>query len=210
MSFRIGITQRVMDIADRGERRDALDQRWARVISQLGGFPVPLCNSVEDVPGYVRALHLSGVILSGGNDLADLDGARDTAPERDRFEDRLLGACVEFGIPAVGVCRGMQMMNHHFGGRLRRLKGHAGGRHAIHIGGEVRDVNSSHSWGIEPPDLASDLSAEAMAQDGTIEAFTHRRLACGAIMWHPEREPRLAKTDEEFLRRVLLLSGGGS
>jgi gamma-glutamyl-gamma-aminobutyrate hydrolase PuuD len=121
--MRIGITQRVVEVPHYQERRDSLDQRWAHVIIQLGGFPVPLSNGVA---GYLAALDLAGVILSGGNDISCLEGTRDTAPERDEFEGKLVDTCLASGIALLGVCRGMQVAEPPFrgpsatGGRPRR------------------------------------------------------------------------------------------
>ena len=142
MIMRIGITQRVMEVPGTHERRDALDQRWARVITQLGGFPVPLSNCVGDVAGYLAALDLAGVILSGGNDISCLEGAQDIAPERDEFETQLVDACLASATPLAGICRGMQVLNLYFGGSLRRVEGHVARHHPIRMFGQRYDVNS--------------------------------------------------------------------
>jgi gamma-glutamyl-gamma-aminobutyrate hydrolase PuuD len=207
MNRRIGITQRVADISGYGERRDCLDQRWAAVLAELGLVPVPLCNCSPDVDGYLRALDLRGVILSGGNDIARLEGARDTAPERDAFEWRLIERCLASRIPLAGVCRGMQALNLYFGGRVRRLDGHAARRHAIEVDGVRREVNSYHGWGIAAGDLGDGLYSTASADDGTVEALSHSSQLCHGIMWHPEREPRLELPDAGFLCRVFSTNG---
>jgi gamma-glutamyl-gamma-aminobutyrate hydrolase PuuD len=200
--MRIGITQRVVEVPHYQERRDSLDQRWAHVIIQLGGFPVPLSNGVGDVAGYLAALDLAGVILSGGNDISCLEGTRDTAPERDEFEGKLVDTCLASGIALLGVCRGMQVLNLHFGGRLRRVEGHVASHHAVRLQGRPHEVNSFHSWGMEACDLSPELLATATAEDGTVEAFVHPSLACRGVMWHPEREPELRPWDDDLFRRL--------
>ena len=90
---RIGLTQRVEVVPGYGERRDCLDQRWAGLMIGLGFCPIPLSNDVLDVPAYLEALQMDGVVLTGGNDLVEAAGSERTAPERDRFEHLLLDFC---------------------------------------------------------------------------------------------------------------------
>ncbi len=164
---------------------------------------------MEDVSGYLDSLDLGGVILTGGNDLADLKGARNTAPERDRFESRLLEACLAKSIPVVGVCRGMQVINRHFGGWLAPASGHAGARHRVSRSGfplpywdERFEVNSYHGFAVPADGLAAPLQPIALCQDGTVEALRQADGACLGFMWHPEREVPPTRRDAETLRSV--------
>jgi len=201
--MKIAITQRVVDIPQLHERRDSLDQRWARLITRLGGVPVPLSNLVSDVARYLAELDPACVILSGGNDIFCLEGAQDVAPERDLFEVKLVDACLASHIPLIGVCRGMQLLNLHLGGRLRRVEGHVSKSHAIFGEGPAQIVNSFHNWGMEAVDLAPELICTAVAEDGTVEAFLHRHVQCCGVMWHPEREPDLCPRDAEIFQQLL-------
>jgi putative glutamine amidotransferase len=72
---RIGITQRVEVVEDYEERRDCLDQRWGPLLRSMGLLPIPLCNRIDDVAGYVSALDLDGFLLTGGNDIAGVEDA---------------------------------------------------------------------------------------------------------------------------------------
>jgi len=201
--MKIAITQRVVDVPQLHERRDSLDQRWAQFITRLGGVPFPLSNLVSDVARYLAELDPACVILSGGNDIFCLEGAQDVAPERDWFEVKLVDACLASRIPLIGVCRGMQLLNLHLGGRLRRVEGHVSKRHKIFLEGPAQTVNSFHNWGMEAVDLAPDLISTAVAEDGTVEAFMHRSVACCGVMWHPEREPDLRPWDSELFQQLL-------
>jgi gamma-glutamyl-gamma-aminobutyrate hydrolase PuuD len=200
---RIGLTQRVERVAGHGERRDCLDQRWARLLATRGLVPVPLCNMAGDPRRYVEALGLDGVILTGGNDVASLDGAENTAPERDRFERELLALCSERGWPVLGVCRGAQMLCLFHGGVLRRVADHVARRHAVTrvasqpsspVGRVVHhwptrfEVNSYHCFTTLPGRLGSPYIAIAQADDGSAEAMGHRELPQLGILWHPERD----------------------
>ena len=47
----------------------------------------------------------------------------------------------------LGVCRGMQVIQHRFGIPLCRVEGHVAPRQTIRIDGESREVNSYHHFG---------------------------------------------------------------
>jgi putative glutamine amidotransferase len=207
---RIGITQRVEPAPGSHELRDCLDQRWAPLLESLGRAPIPLANRAGDPAEYLRALDLDGLILSGGNDLADAPGARSAAPERDRLERAALAWAIEKRRPVLGVCRGMQAINVFLGGQLVPVTGHAGTRHVIHTLADAGlgwpdsfEVNSYHDFGITARGLATDLVALAASKDGSIEACRHRSAACIGIMWHPERETPPGHRDLELLRSLL-------
>ena len=193
----IGLTQRVAHLEDRSERRDCLDQQWTRLLLGLSLRPVPLPNLVDDVTDYVESLALEGVILTGGNDLADLPQAVDPAPERDAFERKILAASMDLGMPVLGVCRGLQVAVRQSGGELVRIEGHDGTVHAIKAsetsgaGLFSRDeVNSYHRFAIPRDGVGPDFQLDAVSADGYVEAVSHRHAPISGIMWHPERGPR--------------------
>lgn len=207
---RIGLTQRSHAMQSYAERRDMLDQRWAVLIERLGGCALPLSNGVQDVGAYLDALQLDALILTGGNDLADLPDAVDGAPERDRFEAAAYHHFLLRGKPVLGVCRGAQMINHLAGGRLARVPGHAGSRHELiwadeapAYWGRPAEVNSYHGWAIPKDGLASEMQALAWAPDGTVEAFRLYQAQVSAIVWHPEREDELSPSALAFLGAAL-------
>lgn len=189
----IGITQRVSEIPNRGERRDCLDQQWPVLLEHLGLLAVTLPNRLANPQRHLTELELHGIILTGGNDLAHLPGASNPAPERDQTEYKALEFAAARGLPVLGVCRGLQIMNVYLGGHLVPVTGHTRAQHRLRP--ETGDsafegltsVNSFHDWGIIDEGLARDLYPEAKADDGTIEAVRHRRLPWLGIMWHPER-----------------------
>lgn len=195
---RIGITQRVEVVAGYGERRDCLDQAWAQLFCRLGWDLLPVPNNHADIAGWAQRQALDGLLLSGGNDLAHLPGAARTAPERDATEKTLLAWAAITGVPVLGVCRGMQMLNTYLGGNLEPVASHVACRHKVFgcinapllnadfVG--YTEVNSFHDWGITPAGLGVDLTPHLRASDGSIEAFQHKLLPWFGIMWHPERE----------------------
>jgi putative glutamine amidotransferase len=198
---RAGITQRVDIVPGIGERRDALDQRWAELLDKLGYIPVPLCNAVSNVADYVGSLDIDAIVLSGGNDLATLPGGRNAAPERDRLELFLIEQARQQRKPMLAVCRGLQMLNAALGGDLVPAKDHVVLAHDLQdcrLRG-ISQVNSFHDWAIPARGLASELQALARASDGTVEAVRHAELPWVGVMWHPERA-----IPEEGLQRALV------
>ena len=208
---RIAVTQRVETFYGGQERRDCLDQRWTTLLSEFGAVPLLVPNAVPRPADFLSMLGVDAVILSGGNDLAAIDGGRSAAPERDATELAVVRHCIEHGVPLLGVCRGMQAINLFLGGDISHVSRHAGTRHSV-LGTGARDlrwpkrfeVNSYHEYGIAKDGLAPGLDAAVTCdEDGTIEAFYHRSAKCVGVMWHPEREPAIAPHDRELLRHLL-------
>jgi len=191
MSRFVAVTQRVEDVPARQERRDALDQRWTRLLRRCGLFPLPLPNDAAAAQALMQAVSPVGVILTGGNDLGAVGG---DAPERDAVEALLIDRAMETRTPLLAVCRGLQMLAHHAGARLERADGHAGADHAVRRadGTEAR-VNSYHDWAFRTPPPG--FTVEATAHDGTIEAIRHRDAPVRGVMWHPERNAPFCAAD---------------
>ncbi len=206
---RIGLTQRVEVFYSGQERRDCLDQAWARLLWTIGFLPIPLSNSVTDETStYLDALDLCGVILTGGNDLAHLDDARTAAAERDEFEFRLVRECHARALPILGICRGMQVLNVHFGGSLDHIEGHAGTEHTVFAldptdGSRSFSVNSFHDYAVLPSGVADNLDPTVVADDGSIEGFRHKTWrCCEGFMWHPERPGPSRESDIGRIKRL--------
>lgn len=207
----VGITQRVLPHNEFGERRDALDVRWPDFLAACGLTPVPLPNRVELALHVARESRVRGIVLSGGDDLAEYGGP---SPHRDETERGLLAWAVERDIPVLGVCRGMQVILRAYGAELEEVGGHVATRHAITgMRDEGREVNSYHRMAaraVRPP-----LRAVAYSGD-VVEAVIHHHAPVRGIMWHPERESPFDPRDIGSVRALFhtaaatrfLLNGG--
>jgi putative glutamine amidotransferase len=206
--MRIGLTMRVSFLPERGETRDAIDQAWLPILQGLGLEPILISNATKNLEQYVRELQIQGFLLSGGNDLASLEGGVDVSEQRDALEFELLKIAQNRTYPVFGVCRGMQIMNSFLGGSLSRVSGHAGTSHEVSFQDDSDNasssmpVNSFNNWGIRPRDLATSARPIAVAQDQTIEALFVDDLNWGAVMWHPEREKVISESDKELISSV--------
>jgi len=181
---KVAITQRVETDNKSKERRDALDQRWFSFLKKCNVIPVILPNDFNVAMPLLKEYNLDGILFTGGNDLIDYGG---DAPERDKTETFLLNYSIEHNIPLLGVCRGMQLIQHFFGIKLEKVKGHTGCRHNILMSRESFEVNSYHNFGTKENNN-DEFNILAKAQDGVIEAIKHVKYPICGIMWHPERE----------------------
>lgn len=176
-----------------------------------------------------------GLLLTGGTDIypgrygKEQDTARcwKTDFKRDTLESALIRAANDLGMPVMGICRGLQMINVELGGtlfidlpeELDTSVSHQSSRkyetmHAIQIenpsllhrisGGKSGLVNSNHHQGIQM--LAQGLSGIARTEDGLIEAIQRKDTLQSfllGVQWHPERmdysNPMSGKIAKHFI-----------
>jgi gamma-glutamyl-gamma-aminobutyrate hydrolase PuuD len=183
---------------DYQERRDALDQRWLRLLNTCGYLPIMVPNNMNVAQEMLIQLPVAGVLLTGGNDLCQYGG---DASERDLVEEALLLHCINQGLPLLGVCRGMQLLQSHFGGHLKPIIGHVQSEQEIMFRNKPLIVNSYHRFG--STEVGEDFIVEGFAADGVIKAVKHKKLSLYGIMWHPERAESTQAHDIELLQEVL-------
>ena len=195
----VAVSQRIDVHIDRQERRDALDQRLCAWLAVAGYLPVPVPNSFETpasdekiLQTWLDTLKPGAIVLSGGNDIGEVI-------ERDNTERQLLAYAQKHSLPALGICRGMQMMGVWAGGELKPAQGHTRTRHAL-CGELAGDVNSFHDYALAACPMG--YTVTATAEDGCIEAIRHENLAWEGWMWHPEREPSFRSRDLERLQKL--------
>ena len=194
------------------QRADILPTQYAAAVEATGGVPVLLPPLDQVGAADVVVARLDGLVISGG---ADVDPARYGAEphprtaqwraDRDGWEIALLEAATTIGLPVLGVCRGMQVMAVHAGGKLDQhtpdLVGHerhspggdefgavevetTAGTRIAGLLGERLTVNCHHHQSVrEHPGFVP----AAHATDGTLEAIeSPGDRFCVAVQWHPE------------------------
>lgn len=189
----IAVTQRVE--LNRSERRDALDQAWVRFLGSLDYAPILIPNQPSVARHLWQRTFCEGLLLTGGNDLADFGG---DAPERDETEAMLLADARRQRCPVVGICRGMQLIQKEFGVSLRQVAGHVQPDQEIIINDRREMVNSYHQIGAF--DTVSELSIWARAADGVVKAIRHVAEPIIGLMWHPERLSPFREQDLRLFR----------
>ena len=131
------------------------------------------------------------LIIPGGNDVSNI---LNTSKIRNTIESNLINACSKKNIPILGICRGAQLLNKNFGGKIKKIKNHMRTRNNIFfinnnfIKKNYLDVNSFHNDGIKKNDLAKKFNMLANDKDENIEMFISKDKKIIGTMWHPERE----------------------
>jgi len=193
----VAVTQRVSIVPTYGERRDCLDQAWTKFLGACGLLPVLLPNVREAALALCEGAGIAGLVLTGGNNLTVLGG---DAPERDAVENALLDLAEQRGLPVLGVCRGMQIIQQRCAIPLRRVEGHVTRHQVIRVDGKPTGVNSYHRFAAI--ESRSPLDVWAVADDGVVKAVQHANRSTTGIMWHPERMEPFAAADIALFRRV--------
>ncbi|MFE7422072.1 gamma-glutamyl-gamma-aminobutyrate hydrolase family protein [Rhodococcus sp. NPDC057529] len=194
---------------------DGLPTTYLRAVERAGGCPILLPPSSVHTAMVERLLEFAdGFLLAGGRDIAAASYGQESHPlndppvvERDRLEAALTRSCYNSGIPILGACRGMQLINTAFGGTLEQ---HVGDRldmtphrdrvgtftqHSVEVLPDTRlqtilgsgpfDIASHHHQAVDR--LGAGLRPSAVAPDGLIEALESidARYVVG-VQWHPE------------------------
>ena len=178
---------------------------YAQGVLAAGGLPIflPTCADPADY-----AERLDGVLLTGGT---DVDPARygqepcaeliTPEPGRDAFEIGLLDGAGRAGLPVLGICRGLQVLNVHGGGTLRQhVAPHAcqaqppnavahrvdlaEGSLAASLYGPSVEVNSLHHQTVDA--IADGFLATGHSDDGAIEVIESPYRPWLGVQWHPE------------------------
>ena len=192
----------------------ALGERYLEAVRSGGGMPVILAPVASESIETLVA-RLDAVVLSGGPDLHPSaygvlphPELGPTEPELDSFELELARTAVARGLPVLGICRGMQVLNVALGGSLHQhlpdLEGQVNHRqdrtsgdpsHRVTLARDSRltkvigrryvEVNSFHHQALHA--LGRGLSVAGRAPDGVVEAVEvpGRRFTFG-VQWHAE------------------------
>lgn len=200
----------------------ALRCDYSYIVSKLGGVPV-FISYEHDLIDDIIAL-ADGIIIPGGDYhippkfYGETSSKDEPGEKRATYELALMKKALKIGLPLLGICNGMQLLNVCQGGSLKaNIKGHLQPSpknlpyHPIKIeknsklfdiaGGQKQFmVTSTHTQAIDK--LGQDLIISARAEDGVIEAIesTSHDFAIG-VEWHPEYNN--SPLDEALFTRLI-------
>ncbi|MFI8220710.1 gamma-glutamyl-gamma-aminobutyrate hydrolase family protein [Streptomyces sp. NPDC085932] len=179
---------------------------YPRLVQRAGGLAAMLPPDAPQRAAEAVA-RLDGLVIAGGPDVEPVRYGAEReprtgppAPERDAWELALIDAALAAGVPLLGICRGMQLLNVALGGTLvQHLEGHAevvgvfGGHPVKPVPGtlyagivpEEASVPTYHHQAVDR--LGEGLVPSAYAADGTVEAVELPAPAWAlGVQWHPE------------------------
>lgn len=222
LPLRIGVSKNFLH-ADparalfKGKTLQFVEERMALSIYRSGGVPLPLPDLKNETAarGLLQMVH--GLVLAGGADVSPTSyGEEPIEPQwsgdaiRDAYEIQLVQIAIDMGVPVLGLCRGIQLINVALGGTLvqdiqTQLEGKLVHRdwenydengHSIRLadgwtrdayeGADTLQVNSIHHQALAK--LGDNLVATAWAPDDIVEAveWIDEHAWVVGVQWHPE------------------------
>ncbi|OMI41371.1 gamma-glutamyl-gamma-aminobutyrate hydrolase family protein [Streptomyces sparsogenes] len=183
---------------------------YHRLVQRAGGLAALL--PPDDAPTSAASVvsRLDALVIAGGPDVEPLrygaephERTGPPARERDAWELALIDAALAAGLPLLGICRGMQLLNVALGGTLvQHLEGHVGppgvfehheikpvpGTLLARITPDAVSVPTYHHQAVDRLGEGLVVSAHATV-DGTVEAveLPGSGFTLG-VQWHPEAD----------------------
>lgn len=185
-----------------------------------------LATKEKNITGFRRFLNITvGIFIVFFRKVFSLGHTAPIDSDRDKLEKKILIEAIKNNKPVLGICRGMQFINVHFGGRLHQqiaefygeipkvdtiypkkriyLEPHS--KLAEIFGTEILRVNSLHNQAVSQ--AGKDILISAEEKTGIIQAIEHTELPfIIGIQWHPEYLPQVKLQQRLFKRLVNVAS----
>jgi putative glutamine amidotransferase len=179
-------------------------------------------------PGAAEELlaRVDGLLLAGGGDIeparygaADHPAQYGLDPDRDALELELATAAVARGLPVLGICRGVQLLNVAFGGTLVQhlpegdgqlvhrdeakqamhdVEVERGSRLAEALGQTHATCRSHHHQGLDR--VGDGFRPVARAPDELVEGIERDHGWTVGVLWHPESTAASDPVQHRLLR----------
>lgn len=165
----------------------ALRTNYCSSVATFGGFPFPLSHSHELLDDYLD--HIDGLMITGGHfDIAPslygddrVHTSVSVKSNRTSFEMELTRRALDKGMPVLGICAGMQLLNVIYGGTLIQ-----------HIPDEIADAlaheqlnprnETSHKVLVEKGTLLHQLCASTEIEVNSAHHQAPKRIGAGLVM----------------------------
>ena len=199
-------------------------RRYVDAMQSAGSETKVLIPKLHDgLPAAELLTGVGGLLLSGGPDVhparygqePDPGAGLKLSPELDALEFRVLEYALSADMPVLAICRGMQLLNVAFGGRLiQDLPGHRSDdsdgeptTHQIYVAPGAKSaaiigsagffrVNSYHHQGLTEAQRAPRLMSTAYnVEDGLVEGLESPEHSWViGLQCHPERREEVPRT----------------
>ncbi len=207
---------------------------YVDAVRRAGGRPAPILPGDDRTPAELLE-RFHALLLVGGGDVEPRRYGQEPhgalsglEPDRDEAEIALLLEADRRGMPALSICRGMQVMNVAFGGTLvqhlpeeERFQQHGttnvadeilhdvdvapASRLAEAVGVPTLSCSSHHHQGVDR--VGEGLLESARSADGLVEAIERRGDGwILGVQWHPEdtadEDPAQQRLFDAFVQRA--------
>ena len=229
----------VIGIADTyKDKTSSVPRTYVDAILKAGGIPIIVPLMRDDAVLLELLKSVDGLIFAGGGDFDPAYYHEKPIPQmgsinapRDTFEIRLLHLAAKNGVPVLGICRGMQLINIAFGGSLyqdipaqyydksvkhRQKNPVDGPAHSVIVedntvfskivGDKILMVNSAHHQAVKQ--LANGFTISGKSADGLPEAMEKidsENWILG-VQFHPEQlvdeDKTLLKIFQSFVKEA--------
>lgn len=195
--------------------------KWQNYYDWLSSETVEVIKLSESINNIGDLKNCNGIILSGGDDVhpkfyGHPEWADDETlhmgikEDRDEFEFSVIKKSIDLQLPVLGICRGLQLANVAFSGKLipdlknelKEIHSKIDGKDKQHsikvrtgsllnkiLATTTLQVNSAHHQSADG--AAEGLLISAQSPDGTIEAMELKDREQSPffllVQWHPER-----------------------
>lgn len=175
-------------VIDFGSQFTQLITRRIRELSIYSEI-VPFTSAHEKISELKEQKALSGIIFSGGPHSV----YEANSPKIDINIENI-------GVPILGICYGLQLINHLLGGKVAPSKNREYGFEKIIVEKnidasnplyQIKDIEENIVWmshGDDIQELSTKLCADSLTRNQVIASFHHTNLPIFGVQFHPEVE----------------------
>lgn len=212
------VTTRITEALNYLEVRDSISHDLIFSLKKQNLIALPITNISKKPEEMYKFISFDLLIVSGGDEFDNNHNLKsnkfkDANLLRNNTEKNFINFCMMERIPIIGICRGMQFINHILNGSIikNHKKNHINTCHLIESNKKYPFfpdkkfyVNSFHNNIIKPEMLGDFLLPIGNCIDGNIEAYIHSELPILGIMWHPER--KIENDHDNFFQKKFFCS----
>jgi len=193
--MKYAITSARQSIDSYGQEIVQFETEYAEYLS-LFGYQVLILPLLNDFCS-INNLYPDLILLPGGGDVPAhyYNSIIDVIPQKRRnsIEYLLIDYAIKQNIPILGICRGMQLLNGYFGGKITR---EVNQNHPVALNHNIKNTkgeflcvtNSFHQDVIRLESLSTSFKAIAFHESEChVEAMVGIERYILGIQWHPER-----------------------